>query len=245
MNRLHDANLYGKKYFDGFYLHDPKRDQQYAQERARLMKFVQSGKILDIGCGTGGFLSGLDDRFEKYGYEVSEYAGRIAQARGIEVTAPGMVKAEPGSLSSQIIPSLACYTTESMDIVVFRGTLQHINRPMEALAHATRTLKPGGLLVILATPNTDSLVYSLWHTLPPLDPQKNWVLFGQAGLDNLLDRLGYRQLVWHFPYRKSPYARPIKDFIKFGLCLFLGYRWKFAFPGNMMECYARKAINDA
>ena len=234
MNQLHDYHLYGKKYFDGFYLHDAKRDKQYKQERARLMQFAPlGGRILDIGCGVGGFLAGLDDRWDKHGFEISEHAARIAQGRGIKMVAPG--------LSDEPFPTLNRYTTESFDVVIMRGVLQHINTPMQDLAHVARILKPGGLLVVLATPNTESIVYRLWGHLPPLDPHRNWILWGRAQLDNVLERLGFDKRTWYFPYKGTPYAQPLKDFIKFGLCLLFGYRWKFAFPGNMMEVFSRKA----
>lgn len=126
-----------------------------------------------------------------------------------------------------------------MDVVVFRGTLQHINLPMGALGQATRVLKPGGLLVILATPDSDSLVYRIFGNLPALDAPKNWVIFGQRCLMNIVERLGYVNVTVYHPYWGSPYASPLKDFALFFVSLFLGWR-KFAFPGNQMELYAVK-----
>jgi ubiquinone/menaquinone biosynthesis C-methylase UbiE len=128
---------------------------------------------------------------------------------------------------------------ESFDVVVFRGTLQHINFPMTALVQATRVLKRGGLLVILATPDTDSLVYKIWGNLPALDAPRNWVVFGGKVLVNILTRLEYSDIKVFRPYLKSPYARPLADFGKFFISLFFGWR-KFAFPGNQIEIFAVK-----
>lgn len=219
---IDDKYLYQSEYFDGYYLNDPKRDAMYEQERARILKyFPHGGTVLDVGCGVGGFLSRFDDRWVKYGIEVSDYAREKAVRKGITM-----------------VRSLNVMEIESVDVVVFRGTLQHINFPMQSLYHAARILKRGGMLVVLATPDADSLVYKIWGNLPALDAPRNWVLFGSKALVNILGRLGFKVQVLH-PYWETPYANPPTDFLKFIISLFFGWR-KFAFPGNMMEIYARK-----
>ena len=119
------------------------------------------------------------------------------------------------------------------DVIVFRGTLQHIYNPIEKLAEARTMLRDDGLLAILATPDTDSFGYIRWGTLPALDPCRNWIPFGHRMLNNVLIRLGFYNIEFDWPY-KQPYASPIKNM------------WNFitgkpdAFPGNMMECFAMK-----
>jgi hypothetical protein len=112
---------------------------------------------------------------------------------------------------------------------------------MTSLIASTNALKENGILAILATPNTDSLVYHLWNTLPALDAPRNWILFGSNGLKNILNRLGYEIIGINYPYLNSPYAKPMQDWLNFGISLIAGYR-PFAFPGNMMEIFARKRI---
>ena len=221
-----DAYLYDQQYFDGYYLRDVKRETAYLQERDRIYEeylktheFI-GGNVLDVGCGIGGFMSVFDDRWNKYGVEPSEYASAKAAKKGI------------------LLVDMNCMDTEHMDLIVFRGTLQHIDYPMKVLYQATRLLKSNGLLVFLATPDTDSLVYKIWGTLPALDPQRNWCLFGHKELDNILERMGYKNK-FLYPYLGTPYASPFKDLAKFFLS-FIRYR-KFAFPGNMMEIYSVKA----
>lgn len=218
-----DRDLYSAEYFREHYEHDPKREAMYQQERDRITAyFPDGGTILDIGCGVGGFLQSFDDRWQKYGVEPSEFASDRARGRGIA-----------------IMQSVQIADFDTFDVVVFRGTLQHINFPMAALTHAYQALKPGGLLAVLATPDTDGLVYKIWGRLPALDAPRNWILFGRRELVNILERFGYQDIRVLHPYLGTPYASPVKDFCKFAVSLVFGWR-KFAFPGSMMEVYAVK-----
>jgi SAM-dependent methyltransferase len=221
---INDVGLYMRDYFVQHYAHDEKREQMYWLEYTRLSDRVPlGGAVLDIGCGTGGFLANFGSHWQVYGFEPSGYAHALSVGKGIEMF-----------FNLDEIPD------GSMDVVVFRGTLQHISEPMHALEQATRILKAGGLLVVLATPDTDSLVYRIWFDLPALEAGRNWVLFGNRFLQNILRRLGYEQIEVLHPYLGTPYARPILDGMRFMQSLFFGFR-KFAFPGNMMEMYARKS----
>lgn len=218
-----DRDLYAAEYFQTYYSNDLRREVMYKQERNRIMTyFPNGGTILDVGCGVGGFLSCFDDRWERYGVEPSEFARNLARKRGVT-----------------ILQSVQVADFDMFDVCVFRGTLQHIAFPMAALTHAHRALKPGGLLVILATPDTDSIVYKLWGNLPALDAPRNWVLFGSKALVNILQRFGYQDIKVLHPYWGTPYASPLVDFYKFVVSLFFGWR-RFAFPGNMMEVYGVK-----
>lgn len=226
MNHIQDSHLYDRHYFSEHYLHNPLREAMYQQEYERIVARWPrgGGYVLDVGCGVGKFLAKFPDaNWITYGVEPSSYAAQQAIDRGVNVH-----------------PFLKCIEDCSMHVVVFRGTLQHINTPMEALAEAVRILKPGGLLVILATPDTESMVYQIWKTLPALDAPRNWILFGGHFLMNILRRLNFRDIEILHPYWGTPYANPLVDGMRFLLSLVFGYR-KFAWPGNMMEIYAIKA----
>jgi SAM-dependent methyltransferase len=214
-------SLYGPGYFKHYaYGVDPLRARAYELERLEITRRVPSGRIFDYGCGTGDFLAGFDDRWVKCGWDISTYAQRQAINKGVTI----------------IYPSSA--TPQDFSVVVFRGTLQHIDNPVGALQFARRILKPGGLLAILATPNTESICYQLFKTLPALDAPRNWLIPGQHELENVLRNVGFSQIETRLPYWGSPYARPAHDLAAFAMAL-LGRRPKFAFPGNMMEMYAR------
>jgi len=198
----------------------------YAQEIKRIFQRLNynNGNVLDVGCGMGDFLSGFPSSWKKYGVEISDYAKNAARAKGIYI--------KENSHAYE-------YPKNFFDLVVFRGTLQHLDKPLWVLQRVTELLTRDGLLVILATPNSRSLVYRLWGDLPMLDPERNFWIPGDKELKNILHNLWYTDIEFYYPYRGTPYAQPAKDYWKFIKQLF-GIKNKFAFPGNMMECYARK-----
>ena len=192
------------------------------QEFARLSQRVDiavGGTVLDVGCGLGEFLDLFPDTWRKLGIEVSQHAIEACRAKGIGFELPE--------------------GDGWCDLVVLRGSLQHLDRPIETLARCHDRLSPGGWLVALATPNAGGPVYRLFQDLPPLVPSLNFVVFSDRVLEQCLVNLGFRDVDFEYPYLGTPYASPVRDHLRFLLRL-VGIRRPFAFWRNMMECYARR-----
>ena len=218
--------LYPPAYFLGHgYGIDTKRDAMYQQERRRIYSYKREGRILDVGCGVGAFLECFDDRWEKWGIEPARFAQEAARPRGVRII-------EPEDL----------LTSGYFDVIIFRGTIQHIPRPFKYLEDARWWLKDDGVLVLLATPNTNSPYFWKRKTLPALDPPRNWLLPSDVMLLNALSNLGFRVDQVVYPYWRTPYARPIQDHLRFALTwLTNGHAGgKFPFWRSMMEIYAFK-----
>jgi SAM-dependent methyltransferase len=212
--------LYEQDYFDARV--DPRREAMQRQEYNRLVRKtgLGGGAVLDVGCGLGEFLELFPaDRWRRYGIEVSRHAHDVCEAKGISFDLP--------------------VGEGWADVVVLRGSLQHLERPLETLARAYERLRPGGWLVALATPNAGGIVYRLFQDLPALDPPRNFVVFSDKILRQCLENLGFRDVEFEYPYLGTPYASPLRDHARFVLRL-VGVKRPFAFWRNMMECYARR-----
>ena len=103
---------------------------------ARIRREVPSGKLLDVGCGCGQFLSLCAEAgYEVYGVE--DNAGRAeysAEVSGAEV--------KRAQYSTDLYPE------NTFDVISFIQVLEHMLVPKETLEAARYHLKPGGLLLV-------------------------------------------------------------------------------------------------
>ncbi|HSA78465.1 MAG TPA: class I SAM-dependent methyltransferase [Nitrospirota bacterium] len=144
--------------------------------KRRIERYIRKGRILDIGCGRGLFLSlmrtgGWDVAGTEFDEETASYASRVY---GLKVKSGG--------------PSSWGFPDESFDVITIHHALEHIPDPAEMLGACGRLLKKGGLLVI-AVPNISSLQAvagkGVWFHL---DVPYHLYHFSEAGLARLLTK---------------------------------------------------------
>lgn len=98
-------------------------------------------KILDCGCGTGEFLSGLNySKWKKYGVEVDPERLKLAKKRKGKIIFNKMKVGAP-------LP----YKSASFDVVTLFHVLEHVDSEARIINEIARILKPGGIL-FLASP---------------------------------------------------------------------------------------------
>ncbi len=215
--------LYKEDYFKMRLSNDPKRRAQFLSEGEFVRRYVSQGRVLDVGCSTGEFLTTIDWQGEKYGMEISPFARELAEVSGIKFTK---------DLFSE---------KDFFDLIVLRGTIQHLDETFRFVKYAYRALKPGGHIVFLATPNINSPYYWLKKTLPFLDAPRNFYVPDDVGLSQALTNFGFTVKETRYPYLGTPYANPLRDhwlFMKNSLMP--SKKYPHAFWRSSMEMIAQK-----
>lgn len=98
---------------------------------------IASPVLLDVGCGTGGFMSGLGSDLHRYGVDMHPEALRFARSR-------------PGLSVCRATAERLPFPDARFDIVVSLDVICHaaVAAPGAAVAEMARVLKPDGLLVL-------------------------------------------------------------------------------------------------
>ena len=217
------AHLYEDRYFGDRHKTNRKRLDSFLQEKSFLLRHVPlSATVCDVGCSTGEFLEAIEWSGPRFGMEVNAAAIEVAQGCGI-------------SFEKSIL------TEENFfDVVVFRGTIQHLPDPFLYIGAAYRSLKKGGVIAFLATPNANSILYKLFNTLPALQPAFNFYVPSDVTLGDILRNYDFKVIDIEYPYLTSPYANPIADHLNFLKLLVTRQKPKFPFWRSMMNVIARK-----
>lgn len=194
------ASLYDDAYFSGG---QPDGYADYAgsepvlrKEFRRVLQDLRKcgstgGKLLELGCAYGFFLSEARDRYECLGVEMAPSAVAFARSRGLEVI--------EGSLREQILTERGPF-----DAVAMLDCIEHLPAPDQTVALLARGLRPGGYIVI-TTGDWDSALARLtnanWRLMTP--PQ-HLFFFSRKTLTALLERNGFEVLSVSSPWKLVP-----------------------------------------
>jgi SAM-dependent methyltransferase len=207
------------------------------REAAGHLEAFRSGsgpsRLLDVGCGYGGFVSLMRDRgWEAEGVDPSPMTVSAASAKGIPVRL--------GTLD-EISRSEATYRAITMFYV-----LEHLFDPMSALRKVFALLEPGGVLLV-RVPDTTPIVrllspFGLGNAL--YDPPFHLFDFPPRVLTRMLAEAGFGK-IRTFPGRNTipPPIGPRLTTMLFGALargLFAGSGGRFLLPGASKTTVARK-----
>jgi len=152
----------------------------YNQTRVdRIRRFVKSGRLLDIGAGTGMFLkTARENHFEVEGLEITTDAAVFGrQTWGLNI--------RQGNLHETSLP------TNAYDIVTLGHVYEHLHEPRAALEQLHSILKRGGLLVI-SVPNFDSVQARLFRSnWFHLDVPRHLFHYTPSSLRGMLETSGF------------------------------------------------------
>ena len=142
-------------------------------------RLAAGGRLLDLGCGSGGFLREMQrlPEWQVQGIEVSQETAAFAREQlDLDVQA--------GTLEDAHLPA------NFFDVVTMWDVLEHLADPLGALREIHRILKPSGLL-ISSSPNAASLDAKVFGRYwIGLDFPRHLYVFAPSTLFDLLHKAG-------------------------------------------------------
>ena len=153
------------------------------------------GRILDIGCGNGGFLM----RMQAMGFAVE--GTEWTQPSAARVPASTGIPVHVGDLLSLDLPR------QSFDLITLWHVFEHLRNPPQTLERIRELLKPGGTL-IMSMPNAESWQARMFGTSWfHHDPPRHLFGFGRASLVRLLNSCGFVEREFHcYSMEQNPYG---------------------------------------
>ena len=190
------------------------------------IKFVNKlkpGKILDVGCGLGCFLSGINNDWQKYGFEIGDFPIQYIKNKYPSIN---LLKDE---LFNQNLKK------ETFDVIMFYHVIEHIEEPEKFLNYFHSLLKKDGYLIV-GTPNSKSFVAKLLKRKFRHFGKQHILLYSPEALKKKLEINNFVCKKIEFPYFKTDYSKLINVF------KLLNPFSKVAPPfyGNIMTFYAKK-----
>jgi 2-polyprenyl-3-methyl-5-hydroxy-6-metoxy-1,4-benzoquinol methylase len=162
----------------------------------RFLKARDHGRLLDIGCGNGGFMQSMSRLgWSVQGIEVDRVAAQRAIERGMTV--------HLGNVQDIDLPKM------HFDAITLTHVTEHLFDPVRAFSAVQRWLKPNGVLVSVS-PNPRGVVSRLfgnkWYAL---DPPRHLFLPSAAAYRRMLEPLGFEVVTWtsmrlvHWDFKQS------------------------------------------
>jgi 2-polyprenyl-3-methyl-5-hydroxy-6-metoxy-1,4-benzoquinol methylase len=131
--------LIKRSYDDGYFNQIGYRESENSQRnQARLALVLEhcpdGGRLLEIGCGQGGFLRLAESHFDVTGVDVSHQAVKALRPHFGERVSTLNIEQRPLTLSG-------------FQVVAAFNILEHLRQPEKAVRKLAAALEPGGVLV--------------------------------------------------------------------------------------------------
>ena len=151
----------------------------------------EAGRLLEIGCAYGFFLSEAQGYFDCHGIEIAKDAVDFCRSRGLEV--------HRGTPEKELLDRLGRF-----DAVVLLDVIEHLPAPLDTLRLATRHLRQGGA-VMISTGDWDSYLSRLmrrhWRLMTP---PEHLFFFSLTTLARMLEKVGLRIVHTDRPWKWVP-----------------------------------------
>lgn len=221
---------------DYVYLKNEKQRIETANKVIKdLVRHAPTGRLLDIGCATGDFLSVASKYYWVEGLELSNWSANIAKSKGFIVHTCKLESLSPSY----------CF-----DVITLWGVIEHFQNPHQEIAHIYRLLTAQGIVSLWTGDITSILSYVLgkkWWWIQGQHIQ----LFSKRSLRKLFLENGFEEIkVGLYPYtttmqslsnslRRYPFITKLTEKILNNKYL-SNMKVTFRLPGEMFAIFRKK-----
>jgi|APSaa5957512622_1039677.scaffolds.fasta_scaffold08918_5 2-polyprenyl-3-methyl-5-hydroxy-6-metoxy-1,4-benzoquinol methylase len=147
----------------------------------RLNRLGKTSSILDVGCGTGYFISAASRKnISAIGIDLSQNAVDYGKKKGLNLIQGDLL-------------NISCLENKSFDTITFWASIEHLLKPRETLQKAYELLKTKGQIII-ETGNVDSYLSKIYGKNWRLIQEDHNFYFSQKTLDMLLKNTGFKTI---------------------------------------------------
>jgi len=154
-------------------------EKTFEQRLEKIEELAVPGRVLDLGCAFGFFLSVAQNRgWDAYGVDLSRFACRYAREHvGVQVL--------DGTLRE------VGFDDAFFDVVVMNDVFEHLPDPSAELAEVHRVLRAGGFLFIVTQDVSSAIVRALGSRWAQYKPREHLYYFTPATLKLILEKSGF------------------------------------------------------
>lgn len=179
-----------------------QRKEAYVIDKNWISKFIDHGKVLDVGCSGGQFLNLFDpSKWARLGVDIEQADVDFAKKEfGIDVRVGYLLNLD---------------WIEKFDLVMMRGVIEHVSDPIPFIEKCCDLISPGGIFYITATPMADSFAFYVYREKWILfNPHEHLHFFTLNLLNKIISNFGFKLIDFHYQYQETPYANPEEDYKK-------------------------------
>lgn len=135
---------YNKDYFESLAYKQVPNSQRSRNHLHEVLAHKKEGKLLEIGCGKGGFLKLAAEYFDVEGLDISKHAVNFLK----RTFGP---KVRRGDIKNESLPS------DYYDVIVIFNVLEHLKSPELTISRIYDSLTKGGI-TLGSVPNNSGLI---------------------------------------------------------------------------------------
>jgi SAM-dependent methyltransferase len=170
---------------------EPVLHHEFARSVAFVRRYQPAGRLLELGCAYGFFLTQAASYYDVIGIELAKEAADHARRAGLNV----LQGAADAATLAHVDP---------VDVVVLFDVIEHLPEPRETLASCARHLTRNGIIVITTGDFGSPLARIMgrrWRLMTP--PQHLW-FFTRQSMHRLATGLGLRVERIDTPWKLVP-----------------------------------------